>query len=53
MSKKETVKSNLVGNGAMRITIPKCLRDELGWMPGDILEITRKGSNLVVSRCEV
>ncbi len=46
------VKSNLVGNGAMRVTIPKRLRDELGWTPGDRLDLSKKGETIVISRCE-
>ena len=46
------VKSNLVGNGAMRITIPKRIRAELNWTPGDELEIARRGKDVVISRCE-
>ncbi len=47
------VKSNLVGNGAMRITIPKRLRDELEWTPGEVLNIVREGETIVLSRCKV
>lgn len=46
------VKSGLVGNGAMRVTIPKVLRDELNWVPGDVLSLVRKNDKLVVSKKE-
>lgn len=47
------VKSNLVGNGAMRVTIPKRIRAELGWTPGDMMDIVRKGEmSVVITRCK-
>jgi len=46
------VKSNLVGNGAMRVTIPKRLRDELGWTPGDVLNVVLEAGEIIISRCE-
>lgn len=36
----------------MRVTIPKRLRDELKWTPGDMLEVVLDGKEIVISRCE-
>lgn len=44
------VNSNLVGNGAMRITIPKKIRDELCLVPGDTFEMKVFGKIIVIKK---
>jgi AbrB family looped-hinge helix DNA binding protein len=46
------VKTNKVGTGAIRVTIPKAIADKLGIKAGDWLEVSRKGQTIVMKKVD-
>jgi AbrB family looped-hinge helix DNA binding protein len=46
------VKTNKVGTGAVRVTIPKVIADKLGIKAGDWLEVSRKGQSVAFRKSE-
>ena len=46
------VKTNKVGTGAVRVTIPQSVRKPLGIVAGDDLEVSRKGKKIIFEKVE-
>jgi len=44
------VKTNKVGTGAVRVTIPQKIREPLGIQAGDVLDVTRKGHTIIMRK---
>ncbi|MCK9594042.1 MAG: AbrB/MazE/SpoVT family DNA-binding domain-containing protein [Methanoregula sp.] len=47
MMEKTEVTANEVGNGAVRVTIPKKVREGLGIQAGSILYVWRHGKTII------
>ena len=44
------VKTNKVGTGAVRVTIPQSVRKPLGIQAGDVLEVSRRGNKIIFEK---
>jgi AbrB family looped-hinge helix DNA binding protein len=44
------VKTNKVGTGAVRVTIPQKIRKPLGIQAGDVLEVSRRGNKIIFEK---